>query len=97
MVKHRTRRHGKPGISGATNAPECLEGVEPGSNPPHPPLKLAAKGAAPFWIDCTSLVLLLLIGECEPLFLLCYLLLVFSACIPLEGTLVTFFYRYYRN
>lgn len=66
--------------------------MEPGSTPPHPHLRDSSQGSSiSLDRDCAPVELSLVIGRGEPIFLLCYLLLLCSARILLEGTVITFF------
>ena len=60
-----------PQCSGASSAPQWLEGVEPGSTPPHPHLRVSSWGSCiSLGRHCAPLELLLVFGRGEPVFLL---------------------------
>ena len=76
----------------ASNAPQGPEGLEPGSTPPHPLLRVGRwESSVSLDRDCTPLEPSLVIRRGEPVFLLCHLLLLRCVCIPLEGTVTAFF------
>jgi len=81
-----------PGSSGASSTLEWLEGVEPILTPPQPQLRISSCGIS-ISLDGngTSFKLSWVIRRGELIFLLCYFLLIHSACILFEGTVITFF------
>ena len=84
-----------PGSSSASSVPKWPKGVEPGSTHPHHHLRVSSQGSC-INLDryFFPLELLLVVRKSETIFLLYYLLLLHTACIPFEGTVIAFFLSY---
>jgi len=73
-----------PGTSGASNVPERLEGVQPGSMPPHPHLRGCRQGSSiTLDRDCNPFEFSPVIIRGETVFILSYLLLLFFTSVAL--------------
>lgn len=73
-----------PAISGASNVPVGLEGVQPGSMPPHPHLRGCRQGSSiTLDRDCNPFQSLPVIIRGEQIFLFSYLLLLFFTSVAL--------------
>lgn len=81
-----------PDSSGASYASEWPESVETGSTPPHTHVRVRSQGSSiSLEIDCTPFELSLFVGRGgQVFFLLCYLLLLHSTYILVEGAVTVF-------
>ena len=92
VVDRQVRKHGQPR---EVSYRQCVWVTEMGGAwiyPPHTHLRVGSQGSSiSLGRDCIPLGLSQVIGRNEPIFLLYCLLLLCSACIPFEGTVIAFF------